>query len=125
METICLLDDDPTVLRAIAWLLAAEGYPIRGFNVPREFLLHASQHAVPLVVLDVWMEGMNGLEVQSQLRNISPRTKVIIMTANSDPMTRQKAEAQGAEAFFIKPFDTEVFVQAVAKALEPDDLQSL
>lgn len=114
---VCLVDDDPSVLRAIGWLLASEGYQIRGFNVPQEFLHHALSHPVPLVVLDMWMEGMSGLEVQAQLREISPETKVIVMTANSDPTTRQCAEDQGATAFFIKPFDTERFVQAVAMAL--------
>lgn len=111
---ICIVEDDPTVLRAISWLLAAEGYDILGFSLPQEFLTHVSTNAVPLVVLDVWMEGMSGLEVQTRLRAISPTTKVIIMTANSDPATRTQAEAGGVAAFFVKPFDTDSFVQAIA-----------
>lgn len=111
---ICVVEDDPTVLRAISWLLAAEGYDILGFSLPQEFLTHVSTNAVPLVVLDVWMEGMSGLEVQTRLRAISPTTKVIIMTANSDPATRSQAEAGGVAAFFVKPFDTDSFVQAIA-----------
>lgn len=110
---ICVVEDDPTVLRAIAWLLASEGYDILGFSLPQEFLTHVASNPVPLVVLDVWMEGMSGLEVQSRLRAISPTTKVIIMTANTDPTTRSQAEAGGVAAFFVKPFDTDSFIQAI------------
>lgn len=118
---ICVVEDDPTVLRAISWLLAAEGYDILGFSLPQEFLTHVSTNTVPLVVLDVWMEGMSGLEVQTRLRAISPTTKVIIMTANSDPTTRSKAEAGGVAAFFVKPFDTDSFVQAIAAMVGRQD----
>lgn len=116
-ECICILDDDPAVLRAVAWLLAAEGFGVCGFHHPHEFLAHAADHPVPLVIMDVWMEGMSGLEVLANLRTVSPATQAIMMTANTDPTTRSRAEALGAAAFFLKPFDTEVFASTVSDVM--------
>ena len=63
------------------------------------------------------MPIMNGLEVQSQLREISPSTRVIVLTANDDPLTRSTALSAGASAFLIKPFGAEEFLSAVRLAL--------
>jgi two-component system response regulator HydG len=113
-ECICILDDDPAVLRAVAWLVTAEGFGVYGFQHPQDFLAHAAGHPVPLVIMDVWMDGMSGLEVLANLRTFSPTTQAILMTANTDPSTRSRAEALGAAAFFLKPFDTEVFANTVS-----------
>ena len=60
---------------------------------------------------------MNGLEVQSRLREISPSTRVIIFTGKEDPLVRSTALGAGASAFFIKPFDGDEFLSAVQLAL--------
>lgn len=70
-----------------------------------------------LVVLDIWMEQMNGLEVQEQLRALSPSTRVIIITGRVDHAATHAALDAGAIAFFIKPFDGEEFLAAVRSAL--------
>jgi two-component system response regulator HydG len=75
VKTACLVDDDSAVLKSIGRLFASDGLSIRSFNKPKEFLSYAQTHSVPLVILDIWLEGMNGLEVQAQLSAISPRTR--------------------------------------------------
>lgn len=85
VNIVCLVDDDPAVLKSIGRLFASDGLSIRAFNKPKEFLSYAQTHSVPLVILDIWMEGMNGLEVQTQLSTISPRTRGFeIATSNKD-----------------------------------------
>ena len=59
------------------------------------------------------MPVMNGLEVQRRLRNISPSTRVIILTSNDDPAVRSKAMEAGAVAFFLKPVDNDAFLEAI------------
>ena len=116
-ETVCLVDDDPAVLKSIGRLLTADGFAVRAFDRPKCFLDYVRTNPVPLVVLDIWMEEMNGLEVQAQVAVLSPDTRVIIMTGRDDPATKQAALRLGVFAFFTKPFDGDKFLGAVQMAL--------
>ena len=118
-DTICLLDDDPSVLKALGRLFASEGLETEKFIDPALFIAYAESHPVRLAVVDVRMPGTNGIEVMMRLRSVSPETKVIIMTAESDPWNRTSALAGGASAFFLKPFDDAAFVEAVRAAIPP------
>jgi two-component system response regulator HydG len=114
---ICLLDDDPSVLKALARLLLSAGWHAEKFSDPLELLRYAQTYRTPLAVLDVVMPLMSGLEVQSRLRELSPSTRVIILTGKHDPLVRSTALNGGASAFFTKPFDDEEFLTAVRSAL--------
>lgn len=116
-EIVFLVDDDAGVLTAIGRLLASDGFAVRSFREPREFLAHVEKNPVALVILDVWMEQMTGLEVQAKLARISPNTRVIIMTGRKDPGAEKTAREFGAVAFFVKPFDDQEFLAAVHRAL--------
>ena len=87
-------------------------------SIKREdFLAHAGTHHVPIVVTDIWMDEVTGLELLARLCAISPRTKVIVITAREDLAARATAMAIGPVAFFMKPFDDEKFITAVRDAL--------
>jgi len=115
-ETIYLVDDDPGVVTGISRLLSSAGWPVQSFGDPEEFLLHARSHDVPVVVLDVWMPLMSGLEVQSRLKQISPKTRVVVFTGRENALVRGTALKAGATAFFAKPFDDEEFLSAICAA---------
>ena len=116
-EIICLVDDDLSILKSIERLLASDGFSVCAFNKPKEFLTYVQAHAVPLVVLDIWMEEMSGLEVQAQLSALSPQTRVIIITGREDQTAKLAALQSGVIAFFTKPFDDDQFLNAVRGAL--------
>lgn len=116
-QEVCLLDDDVSVLNSMRFLLLSEGFKIRAFSNPEEFLAHAHNNHVAVLVTDVWMDRVTGLEVLARLCAISPATKVIVITAREDAAARATATAIGPVAFFIKPFDDEKFIDAVRKAL--------
>lgn len=116
-ETVCVVDDDTSVLKAMGRLLSSAGLRMISFNHPRLFLEHAKDHQVALVVIDVWMPDLSGLEVQRLLQTIAPSTPVIIMTARDDPGMDRIAFAQGAVGFFAKPFNDSAFLEAVLQAL--------
>ena len=116
-EVVCLVDDDLSVLKSIERLLASDGLSVRGFNKPKEFLSHVQTHSVPVVILDIWMEEMSGLELQAQLSALSPQTRVIIITGREDETAKQTAFHLGVAGFFTKPFDDDQFLGAVRGAL--------
>lgn len=116
-QVVCVVDDDPMVLRSTGRLLVSDGFAVRPFNKGEDFIAYVASHEVPLVVLDIWMEEMTGLEVLARLCAISPQTHVIVITAHEDSAARITAMQIGIVAFFIKPFNDEKFLAAVRDAL--------
>src|SRR5438309_7267234 len=116
-EIVCLVDDDPLVLRSTGLLLASEGFVVRKCDNCEDFIRYVASHKVPLVVLDIWMEEMTGLEVLARLCAISPQTDVIVITGREDSAARITAMQIGTVAFLIKPFDDEQFLEVVHRTL--------
>ena len=114
--TVCLVDDDASVLKATSRLLASSGWTVESFLDPIAFLRYAEASRPRVAVLDVIMPVMNGLEVQNELRSVSPSTRVIILTSKDDPSVRSKALAAGATAFFLKPVDDDEFLASIEAA---------
>jgi two-component system, LuxR family, response regulator FixJ len=114
---VCLLDDDPSVLKGLARLFSSVEIPLETFSDPEKFLFYARTHRPDVALIDVCMPEMSGLEVQSQLREISPSTRVIVFTGKDDPLVRSTALTAGASAFLTKPFDDEELVTSVRLAL--------
>jgi two-component system response regulator HydG len=114
---ICLVDDDPSMLRALDRLLSSVGLKAQLFSEPLVFLSYVICNSVALAVIDIWMSGMSGLEVQKELQAVSPKTRVIISTANDQDSVRNAAIQAGALAYFVKPFDDDAFLAAVHQAM--------
>jgi DNA-binding NtrC family response regulator len=93
------------------------GSRLRASTTRRFFFAYARSHGVPLALLDVWMPKTSGLQVQARLREVSPDTKVIVMTGRETPAIRTAALEGGAFAFLLKPFDDEAFLSLVGQAL--------
>jgi FixJ family two-component response regulator len=116
-KTICLVDDDTSVLKAVGRLLTSVGWSVQPFGEAAPFLTYISTNRVDLVVLDIWMKQMSGLEVLARLCSLSPQTRVIIITGREDVAVKSIATQIGAVGFFLKPFDDEKFLAAVHQAL--------
>ena len=116
-KEVCLIDDDPSVLRSMRYLLASDGLKVRAFDKPEEFLVYAATHPVRVVVTDIWMGKVTGLEILARMCALSPRPRVIVITAREDLAARATAMQIGPVAFFMKPFNDEKFLAAVHDAL--------
>ncbi len=116
-DGIWLLDDDASMLKALGRLLNSAGFAVEKFNRPADFLSMLKQRDCRVAVLDVWMPDMNGLEVQACLRRDSPATRIIFITGRDDPSVRQTALDAGAFGFLAKPFEDEVLLQLIHKAV--------
>jgi len=112
---------DVSMLKALGRLMNSAGFIVEKFDDAATFLAklqHYPCHPCRVAVLDVWMPQMNGLEVQTRLRQESPGTRIIFMTGRDDPSVRQTALDAGAFAFLTKPFDDENLVRLVQEAEE-------
>jgi FixJ family two-component response regulator len=115
--SISLLDDDLSMLKALARLLQSEGFKVEKFSDPLAFLSTIGRSAWRVAILDVWMPDMTGLAVQEALRKDSPETRIIFISGRDDSSVRQAALAAGAFGFLSKPFDDEAFLQLVRDAI--------
>jgi FixJ family two-component response regulator len=116
-DGIWLLDDDASMLKALGRLLKSAGFAVEKFSHPADFLSQLEHRECRVAVLDMWMPDMSGLEVQTCLRRDSPETRIIFISGRDDPPVRQTALDRGAFGFLAKPFDDEVFVQLIHKAI--------
>lgn len=114
--TVCLIDDDQSVLKATGRLLSSAGWKVDAFDDPYAFLEHARTCQPKVVVLDILMPKMNGLEVQKRLKTISPESRVIILTSKDDVSVRNEAMDNGACGFFVKPVSDDAFLAGVDAA---------
>ena len=119
-EVVCLVDDDPSVRKAVSRLLESAGFAVRAFPEAGSFLEYLATNAVPVAVLDIWMERMTGLELLVHLLEKSPQTRVIFITGHEDATAKATVKQAGAFGFLIKPFDDEEFIKLVSRALSED-----
>jgi len=115
---IGLVDDDPATLRSLRRLLAAEGMSVLTWESAEELIASLAAAVPDCLVLDVDMPGLNGLELQEQLRARHPGMPVVFLTGQGDiPMT-VRAMKSGAVNFLTKPVQAEELLAAVRAALD-------
>jgi len=114
---IALLDDDSSVLKSTGRLLMSAGWTVEPFLDPQSFLSYARTNHPRLLLLDMSMPLMHGLEVQERLREVSPRTQVIVLTAKDDPILRSRSIKLGAARYLIKPVEDEELLSEIEAVL--------
>jgi FixJ family two-component response regulator len=115
-----VVDDDPSVLRALTRLLSAAGLQARGFSSPAAFL-QAHDPAIPgCLLLDVALPGLDGLEVQQALSAAERARPIVFITGRGDIPTTVRAMKGGAVDFLTKPVNDGDLLAAVRNAIEID-----
>lgn len=110
METVLIVDDEPNVLYALRKRLKAPDRKIIVADNAESALELFDSEKPDLVLLDVRLPDMSGLEAFSRIRKIDPRAIVIIMTAYSSTNTAIDAMRRGAYDYFIKPVEPSTLV---------------
>jgi FixJ family two-component response regulator len=98
-------------------LIKVAGFKAKAFGSAREFIDSEHYQRVGVLVLDVRMPGMSGLELQKYLVDSGSDMPVIFITAHEDTRTRRKALEAGAIDFLKKPFEDQILLDAVQRAL--------
>ncbi|HEX8919966.1 MAG TPA: response regulator [Pyrinomonadaceae bacterium] len=124
-KTILVVDDDPELQDLVGFALKREGYEVLQAYDAFEGLKIIEEETVDLMLVDVMMPKMDGLEMLSKLRAANQDLRVIVMTALSEPTTAVSALRDQASDFLTKPFDLPQLLSAVKTVfeLEPRDIQ--
>ena len=117
METILIVDDEKNYPMIIGELLQEEGYETLTAASGMEALDILNSASVDLVLTDVKMPGMSGIQLLENIKKITPDTPVIIMTAYGSVEKAVEAMHKGAYTFILKPFENQALIAHIAKAI--------
>lgn len=122
-ETICLIDDEPAILNTLSSILEDEGYQVLVAKSGLEALKVVRSDSPDLVILDIWMPEMDGLETLKRLRAQFPNILVVMMSGHGSIETAVKATKLGAYDYLEKPLDLEKVTILVRNALHQRKLE--
>ncbi|MEZ5359275.1 MAG: sigma-54 dependent transcriptional regulator [Candidatus Zixiibacteriota bacterium] len=122
MIDILLIDDDDRLRTSFEKVLTDEGYALKSASSCEDGLELLREFAPSIVILDVRMPGMSGLEMLKTIRQLDTQMPVIIMTAFSTTETAIEATKLGAYDYVIKPFKTREMLELIEQALSAGSL---
>lgn len=122
-ERILIADDEPNVLELCQRILKIEGYQVETARTGHQALERIKQQPFDLLLIDIKMPGIDGLETAQAAKRIDPGIVCVTMTGYSTMDTVVKALSLGIDEFVIKPFAPEELSQPIAKALEKGRLR--
>ncbi len=116
VSRVYVVDDDASTRQALGRLLKSAGFEVKLYASAQEFLDSGAVEPEAVIILDVRMPGISGLELQKRLTYRGGKLPIIFLTAFEDPQARQEALKHGAVAFLQKPVDEMVLFGAISKA---------
>ena len=115
--SICLVDDDASLRESVSNLLKSVGFEVVIFESAEAFLASAMPGRAVCLVLDLRLQGMNGLDLMAHLTSVGQSVLTIVLTGHGDELVRRQALALGATAFLNKPFRPQELITAVRNAI--------
>jgi len=114
---ILLVDDEPSIQRSVAALLQSRGYDVEVAGTGAGALRHVTEHRPDLIVLDLGLPDMNGVEVCQRLRSESSTLPIVVLSARNAEADKVQALELGADDYVTKPFGPEELVTRIRVAL--------
>jgi DNA-binding NtrC family response regulator len=115
---ILLLDDEPIVSKRLKPALERKGYYVESFIRSIDALTRFHEREFDLVITDLKMEGIDGMEFLTEVKKLKPQTEVIVITGFATMETAKESFQQGVLDFLAKPFKLKEMQEAVAKAVK-------
>ena len=113
---ISIVDDDASIREALKSLMRSVRFSVDAYGSAEEFLASERVNDTGCLILDVYLPGMNGFELQNHLKAEGRAIPIIFITAHSDDASRQRALKGGAIDFLSKPVRREVLLKAIQSA---------
>jgi UDP-3-O-acyl N-acetylglucosamine deacetylase len=120
-ERILIVDDEKNIVSSLTGILSDEGYEVSMTDDGVEALEIIQKDPPDLVLLDIWLPGMDGIEVLKTLKTYNPGVKVLIMSGHGTIDTAVKATKLGAQDFIEKPFSLDRITESVENALHAEN----
>ncbi len=117
-KTVFVVDDDAEIRESLVMLLETEGYMAKAYESGAAFLASAAPNSIGCLIVDVRMPDMDGLQLQQELLARRSPLAVIIMTGHGDIPIAVQAMKAGAVDFLEKPFEDDVLLDSVQRALD-------
>jgi two-component system, LuxR family, response regulator FixJ len=114
---IFLIDDEEEIRYGISLLLSSAGYSVECFRTAEEFLETENSEIASCILLDIFLEGRSGLDLQGQIRTKFDHLPIIYITGHGDVPMSVKALKSGAINFLQKPIDDHSLLSAIQEAL--------
>lgn len=114
---VAVVDDDAPVRDALRNLMRSAGFDVEAFGSAEEFLASERLHNTDCLILDLYLPGMNGFDLQERLNAHRPSIPIIFITAHADETARQRALRGGAIELLAKPVRREPLFQAIQSAI--------
>ena len=120
MATILIAEDSRSIRGLVAKALTEAGFDVVAAADGREALEKAEVGAFDLVITDINMPRMNGIELVTELRKLQQFRfmPIIVLTTESSPEMKLRGKSAGATGWLVKPFDPELLLRAIARALD-------
>ena len=121
---LLVVDDEPIVGKRLKQVFGKIGFVIETYTDSAAALAAMAEKPFDIVVTDLKMEGIDGIEVLKRVRAMNPETRVIIITGYASPDTAELADREGVFAFLAKPFRLDELKQVIYRAMETDGLKA-
>jgi len=115
--TIGIVDDDQSVRKALRRLIKSVGLDAKAFASAKQFLDYSDWQRISVLILDVRMPGMTGLDLQKHLTDSGANIPLIFMTAHENTRAKKIGLEAGAVAFLQKPFGDQLLLNHIFSAL--------
>ncbi|MFO7688531.1 MAG: sigma-54 dependent transcriptional regulator [Desulfobacterales bacterium] len=115
--SILIVDDEPSILQSLAGLLIDEGFDVHTASNGYEALKTIESESPDLVLLDIWMPGLDGIDTLQEIKKNNPFIQVIIITGHGTIETAVKATKMGAYDLIEKPLSIDKIILAINNAL--------
>jgi FixJ family two-component response regulator len=122
--TIYIVDDDESARKGIRRMLESGGYRTKTFSSAKDFLALENYEIPGCIVLDVFMPGITGPELQVKLKEREYSLPIVFLSGNLDVRTTARVMKNGAVDYITKPVDREELIEAVNLALSKNILES-
>ncbi len=117
MPHVCVLEDDDAVRESLGWMLERNGYSVRSFSTPNDFLLSSELDQYDCLIVDAGLPGLSGLELIELLRRRAYSKPAILISSMGQPRFDERTSMAATTELLAKPIEPAALLSALRKAV--------